>query len=132
MGMGTKVDAHEGAGTGTGIFYKRGYEERHCSTQPHWVSIAIPTICLLLTTCRNKQRTSRTIEMKQVIPIEAMYSMVSVNEICKRKNNCFYNFLFLYGSRLINQMCEIGAREGESERVAATKHLQWRHSILRY
>jgi len=32
MGKGTKVVAHEG--TGTGIFYKRGYEEGYCSTLP--------------------------------------------------------------------------------------------------
>ncbi|AES81594.1 hypothetical protein MTR_7g098460 [Medicago truncatula] len=32
MGKGTIVVAHEGTGTGTGIFYKCGYGNGHCST----------------------------------------------------------------------------------------------------
>jgi len=34
MGKGTKVVAHEGTGTGTGIFYKCGYGKGHYSTLP--------------------------------------------------------------------------------------------------
>jgi hypothetical protein len=34
MGKGTKVVAHEGTGTGTGIFYKRGYGDGYYSTLP--------------------------------------------------------------------------------------------------
>jgi hypothetical protein len=32
MGKGTKVVTHEGTGSGTGIFYKRGYGEGYYST----------------------------------------------------------------------------------------------------
>jgi len=39
MGKGTKVVTHEGTGSGTGIFYKRGYGEGYYSTLP----IVIPT-----------------------------------------------------------------------------------------
>jgi len=34
MGKGTQVVAHEGMGTGTGIFFKCGYGDGHCSTLP--------------------------------------------------------------------------------------------------
>jgi len=34
MGKGTKVVAHEGMGTGTGIFSKYGYGDGHYSTLP--------------------------------------------------------------------------------------------------
>jgi len=34
MGKGTQVVAHEGMDTGTGIFFKCGYGDGHCSTLP--------------------------------------------------------------------------------------------------
>jgi len=34
LGKGTKVVAHEGMGTSTGIFYKSGYGDGQCSTLP--------------------------------------------------------------------------------------------------
>jgi len=34
MGKDTKVVAHEGTGSGTGIFYKRGYGDGYYSTLP--------------------------------------------------------------------------------------------------
>jgi len=34
MGNDTKIVAHEDISSGTGIFYKRGYGEGHCSILP--------------------------------------------------------------------------------------------------
>ena len=43
MGKGTKVVAHEGMDTDTGIFYKCGYGDEHCSTLPIGYPLPSPT-----------------------------------------------------------------------------------------
>jgi len=44
MGKGTKVVAHEGMGTGTGIFSKCGYGDGHYSTLP--IGYPLPSLVL--------------------------------------------------------------------------------------
>jgi len=45
MGKGTQVVAHEGMSTGTGIFFKCGYRDGHCSTLP--IGYPLPSLVSL-------------------------------------------------------------------------------------
>jgi len=46
MGKGTQVVAHEGMGTGTGIFFKCRYGDGHCSTLP--IGYPLPSLIVLI------------------------------------------------------------------------------------
>jgi len=53
MGMGTKLIAHEGMGSGMGIFLKRGYGDGHYGTLPN--GYPLPSLNVMVMKERDKE-----------------------------------------------------------------------------
>jgi len=72
MGTGTKLIAHEGMGSGMGIFSKRGYGDGHYGTLPN--GYPLPSLITLVRLSSNKskgvQNRTNPIEKWQIEPIQ--------------------------------------------------------------